>query len=125
MVVNGQKSGLDQDGYSTPWWLRWAGTLRYAITLKCPGGADGDQYDYPYLLIAGAQYFVSASDAEGFPNALAEAMALGKPVVATDCPSGPSKLLEGSASPGTGVCEAQHGLLVLVDNQAALAAAMR
>jgi glycosyltransferase involved in cell wall biosynthesis len=80
--------------------------------------------DNPYPLIAGAQYFVSSSNAEGFPNALAEAMALGKPVVATDCPSGPSELLEGSAPPGKGVCEARHGLLVPIEDQAALTAAM-
>ena len=81
--------------------------------------------DNPYSLIAGAQYFVSSSNAEGFPNALAEAMTLGKPVVATDCPSGPSELLEGLAPPGSGVCEAQHGLLVPIEDQVAMAAAMR
>lgn len=79
----------------------------------------------PYPLIRGAEFFVSASNSEGFPNAMAEAMALGKPVVATDCPSGPAELLEGSAPTGAGVCEAQHGLLVPVGDGTALANAMR
>ncbi|MEI8649090.1 glycosyltransferase [Paraglaciecola sp. Hal342] len=48
---------------------------------------------YPYL--ANADYLVSASNAEGFPNGIAEAMCLGKPVVATNCQSGPAEILTG------------------------------
>ena len=81
--------------------------------------------DNPYPLIRGAEFFVSASNAEGFPNALAEAMVLGKPVIATDCPSGPAELLEGSASAGAGVCEARYGLLVPIGDNTALANALR
>lgn len=49
----------------------------------------------PYRLLSRAQVFVLSSVWEGSPNALSEAMALGIPVVATDCPSGPREILQG------------------------------
>jgi glycosyltransferase involved in cell wall biosynthesis len=47
----------------------------------------------PYRWIARAAVFVSSSTAEGFPNVIAEALGLGRPVVATDCPGDTSELL--------------------------------
>jgi glycosyltransferase involved in cell wall biosynthesis/O-antigen ligase len=46
----------------------------------------------PHPFIARAQLFVLCSRWEGLPTALIEAAALGTPVVATDCPSGPSEI---------------------------------
>lgn len=49
----------------------------------------------PYPHIRSADLLVLASHYEGLPNVLLEALALGTPVVATDCPTGPREVLEG------------------------------
>lgn len=47
----------------------------------------------PYSFLGRASLFVLCSLWEGSPTVLTEAMALGVPVVATDCPSGPREIL--------------------------------
>ncbi|WP_367110262.1 glycosyltransferase [uncultured Psychrobacter sp.] len=49
--------------------------------------------DNPFPFIKHAQLKVLTSDWEGFALVIAEALALGTPVISTDCPSGPSELL--------------------------------
>lgn len=57
--------------------------------LDLPGFATN-----PYAYMAKADLFVHCSRWEGMPVSLIEAMGLGVPVVSTDCPSGPSEILQ-------------------------------
>ena len=47
----------------------------------------------PYPFIKNAELMVVSSDFEGFSIAILEALALGTPVISTDCPSGPNEIL--------------------------------
>jgi N-acetylgalactosamine-N,N'-diacetylbacillosaminyl-diphospho-undecaprenol 4-alpha-N-acetylgalactosaminyltransferase len=69
--------------------------------------------DNPYPIMAQAHCLVSCSNAEGFPNTIIEAMTLGTPVIATDCPSGPAEVLRGVAVMGRDVTKnARDGILI-------------
>jgi glycosyltransferase involved in cell wall biosynthesis len=68
----------------------------------------------PYPLIKNARALILSSIFEGFAYVPLEAMALGVPVISTDCPSGPSDIL------GDG----KYGILVPPANPSALADAM-
>ncbi len=68
----------------------------------------------PLPFIARADAFVLASRYEGLGNVLVEALGCGTPVASTDCPHGPSEILEGG----------RHGALAPVGDAHALAAAM-
>lgn len=65
----------------------------------------------PISAIEDADIYVLPSRWEGLPNALLEAIAVGLPVVATRCPTGPEEILENG----------QVGRLVEVDDVAAIA----
>ena len=71
--------------------------------------------DNPHALVAGARLQVLSSRTEGMPMVLLEALALGKPVVSSNCPTGPREIL------GDG----RFGILFPVGSVDALADAMR
>jgi N-acetylgalactosamine-N,N'-diacetylbacillosaminyl-diphospho-undecaprenol 4-alpha-N-acetylgalactosaminyltransferase len=80
----------------------------------------------PYALMRRAYAFVLSSSVEGFPNALVEAMAAGAPVIATNCPSGPSEILaEAPREYVSGLTFAKHGILTPMDDMDAMAEALR
>ncbi|OGZ66108.1 MAG: hypothetical protein A3D34_02965 [Candidatus Staskawiczbacteria bacterium RIFCSPHIGHO2_02_FULL_33_16] len=67
--------------------------------------------DNPYKYMKRASVFVLSSLQEGFGNVIVEAMACGTPVVATNCASGPSEIIQ----------DRINGLLVAPQNEEALA----
>jgi glycosyltransferase involved in cell wall biosynthesis len=70
--------------------------------------------DNPYKYLSRAALFVLSSAWEGLPTVLIEALALGVPVVSTDCKSGPREILR----------DGQFGFLVPPSNPEALSAAI-
>jgi glycosyltransferase involved in cell wall biosynthesis len=86
-----------------------AATLGVAADVDLPGFQPN-----PYPFLARTRVFALSSRWEGSPNVLTEAMALGTPVVATDCPSGPREIL----------ADGRYGPLVPMGDAPALAAAL-
>lgn len=79
----------------------------------------------PYPLLAGASLFALTSNVEGFPNALVEALALGIPVVATNCSEGPAEILASKPiEEVSGVVLAPFGILSPVGEEQAFAQAL-
>lgn len=68
----------------------------------------------PYAYMAKASLLVLSSAWEGSPNVLVEALAVGTPVVATDCRSGPREILQ----------DGRYGPLVPVGDAEAMAGAI-
>ena len=97
------------EGPERPRLLRLAAALGIAERVRFPGFVAN-----PYPWMARARLFVLSSRFEGASNVLLEALALGLPIVATDCPSGPREILAGG----------RYGMLVPVGRPEAMAAAI-
>jgi glycosyltransferase involved in cell wall biosynthesis len=69
-----------------------AAYLGIAADVKMPGAVLN-----PFSYMARARLFVLSSAWEGLPTVLLEALACGCPIVSTDCPSGPTEILDGGA----------------------------
>lgn len=102
LVIFGLGAGMDE---------LWAQARRLGFA---------DRFDLPGFTanalgqLRAADLFALSSGYEGLPTVLIEALAVGTPVVSTDCPSGPQEILDGGL----------HGRLVPVGEVEPLAAAM-
>jgi len=95
------------------------GDLNSLRSLALEGGF-GEDVDFPgfqknpFAWLSRSSLFVLSSRWEGFGIVIVEALALGIPVVSTDCPNGPREILKNG----------QYGPLVPVEDPDALAEAM-
>ena len=97
------------EGPERPVLERLAAELGIADRVAMPGFVP-----HPYAFLGHARLYVMSSEWEGLPTALIEALAVGVPIVSTDCPSGPREILRDGA----------YGRLVPVADPDALAAAL-
>lgn len=110
MVARGARLTILGEGPQRGTLTELAQALGIAHAVQMPGVVKD-----PERWMARCSVFVLSSRYEGFPNVLLEAMAMGCPVIATDCDSGPREIVR----------DGENGLLVPPENPDALAAAMR
>lgn len=96
------------------------GELKEKLKKQAEGLGIKDKVDFlgvkknPFAYMARCDLFVLSSLYEGLPNVLVEAMALGLPVISTNCPHGPSEIIENG----------KNGILVPVKDPQAISEAV-
>ncbi len=109
----------NNDGYELI--IYGEGSLRNELETYAEQKLKKNTYSFPgkksdvLERITGASLFVLSSNYEGMPNALIEAMAIGLPVISTNCPAG---------GPNELITSGENGLLVSVGNTEELTKAM-
>lgn len=112
---------LRDEGLAFEQWILGTGPLEAALREQVARLRLGDRVRFlgfnkdPFQFMAKASVFVLPSLYEGFGNVIVEAMACGLPVVASDCPHGPSEIIQPEV----------NGLLVPPGDAPALASALR
>lgn len=76
------------EGEQRPLLLDLVKKLELSDKVYMPGFVEN-----PFTFMKNASVFVLSSKYEGLPNVLLQALALGIPIVSTDCPSGPKEIL--------------------------------
>jgi glycosyltransferase involved in cell wall biosynthesis len=109
LVILGQGSTPDKTAELKAELMALAASLGVAADTDLPGFVAN-----PFAYMARAATFVLSSLYEGLPGVLIQALACGCPVVSTDCPSGPSEILDGG----------RFGALVPVGDDTAMATAI-
>lgn len=107
------------------------GPLEEALKAQCHRLGIADRVDFlgfhrnPFPIIKGADAFVLASNGEGLPTSIIEALALGTPVISTDCHSGPAEILDDAEDGLTRhLRHGKYGILVPPNDVAALSNAI-
>jgi glycosyltransferase involved in cell wall biosynthesis len=101
-------------------WIVGEGELRGELEARAASLGIADHVWFagfqrnPYRVMRAADVFALSSIFEGFGNVIVEAMAVGLPVVATDCPHGPAEIIR----------DGDTGVLVPPADPAAMAAAL-